>query len=362
MKNNILNVIKIFIFLVIFALLYLFLTVLKKPNSVDLENITGFYAEKKNSLDVVYIGGSACFVYYEPLRAFEKYGIASYDFAANTIQAELYKYMIEEIYTKQKPKLIIIDARAYQYRDKDQPPTSVAYRNVLTGMHMGLNRYKFIEENVPKYLKDSTGSYHFDLKMYHENMEIPSIKRAINILLDKNVNELKGFYFIPQALKMKELERKTSEELPVSDETTKILIDLLEYLKTKDTEVLFVVSPYIETKTEKANFNYVERIIKEHGYDFIDANDFDEEIGVDYNTDFYNYNHMNIFGSDKYTDFLANYIIEHYELPNRKNDQEYNDWHQLLPNFHEMEKNTKDLINDIIESDGYDENIYIKQQ
>ena len=99
MKENIYNICKIILFLLMFICLYNFLTYLKKQSSVDLNNINGFYAEQENSLDIVYLGGSAAFVYWEPLTAYQNYGIASYLFAANTIQAELYEYMLNEVFS-----------------------------------------------------------------------------------------------------------------------------------------------------------------------------------------------------------------------------------------------------------------------
>ena len=92
------------------------MTYIMKPSDIALNNIAGFYGEEEDSLDMVYIGGSACYVYYEPLRAFEQNGIASYNFAASTPQVELYKMMIKEILKSQEAEVIVIDARTLQYR------------------------------------------------------------------------------------------------------------------------------------------------------------------------------------------------------------------------------------------------------
>ena len=158
---------KILIFVIIFIFMYVFITYISKPSMVDIDNIAGLYGEDKNSLDMVYIGGSAAFVYWEALAAFEDTGMASYTYASNTMQAEFYKTMIQEILDHQNPEVILIDARAFQYRDSDQPPAEIPYRNFLTGLPFSLRRALFIEKTVPKYLKDGTKTYHFDLYKYH---------------------------------------------------------------------------------------------------------------------------------------------------------------------------------------------------
>ena len=72
------------------------------------ENVTGFYAEDNNTLDMVYIGGSAAYVYWQPLRAFNEYGFTSYDLATSTITPEAIKYYIVEAEKTQNPEHMLL--------------------------------------------------------------------------------------------------------------------------------------------------------------------------------------------------------------------------------------------------------------
>lgn len=347
-KERIVPIIKIMIFSIIFVILFVSITYIMKPFSVDLQNIGGFYGEKKKSLDVVYIGGSACFVYWEPLKAYEENGIASYNFGANRIQAETYAYLVKEVLKKQNPEVIIIDARAFQYRDVDQPPGEIAYRNVISGTPFSLERAKFIETSVKKYLHQDTLSYHFDLIKFHTRRTDFHFKASIQLMMQTYQNSLKGFYFVPKVAPIQQLDFNTEKETSVSEETTQILDELLAYLKTTNQKYLFVVSPYEERKEHKENFNFVERKIKESGYDFLDANEYAKEMKLNYNRDFYNNNHVNIFGADKYTEFLSSYLKEHYQLPDRRKDSNYKKWDELLENWHKQVDETKKTIYKLI--------------
>lgn len=342
----------IIIFILILLLFIRVLTYIMKPSNVNLNNIAGFYSEEKNSLDMIYIGGSAAFVYYEPLRAFEQEGIASYNYASNTIQAELYKTMIKEVLKTQNPEVIIIDARAFQYREKDKPPTEVAYRNVLTGMPFSLNKLEFIYENVEKYLKDGKASYCFDIIKYHRDLKGESINNQIKMAFNMYKNQLKGFYFVPKVVKLTKIENNTKNKNSVAEETEKILIDLLEYCKTTECNYLFVVSPYVEQEEHKENFNYISEIINKYGYDFLDANEFYNEMNLNFETDLYNDAHVNIFGADKYTDFLTNYLKNNYNLPDRRGDEKYQSWFDLLDDWNKQVDSTKAEINKIIQENS----------
>jgi len=337
------------IFIVISFYFFRITTYIMKPSHPSLNNIAGFYGEKKNSLDMVYIGGSAAFEYWEPLRAFESKGIASYNYGSNRVQAEAYKTMIKEVFKRQKPKLILIDARAFQYRENEQPPIEQGYRNVLTGIPLSLNKIDFISKNVKKYLNDDPLSYYFDIIKYHRDLKGEDVTNQIKMAFNIYKNPYKGFNFVPQVEAQPIIDHETNIKTPIGKETEDILINLLEFLKTTDCKYLFVVSPYVEPKNHKENFNYISEIIEQYGYNFLDCNDFIEEMNINFSTDFYNIFHVNIFGAEKYTDFLINYLMENYELPDRKDDEDYYEWIQLLENWNQKVETTKKEINKLIE-------------
>lgn len=346
MNKSIKFILRVLLFIIIFIPCFIYITYLCKPINYNLYNISGLYSEDKKSLDVVYIGGSAAFVYFEPLKAFEEYGFTTYDYACDTIQAELYKYMIKEILKNQDPEVIIIDARAFQYRDKDQVPTEVAYRNYITGMPFSINRFNLIEDVVKNYLKEDTLSYHFDIIKYHGRDGVYDYYESFKLMNNNYNNKFKGFYFVPSVEPITKTNYFTERITPVSEETNAILDDLLEYLKTTNRKYLFVVSPYEELESHKENFNYVEDKVKKAGYNFVDANDYRDEMNLNYNTDFYNYNHVNIFGAEKYTEFLSKYLVNNYNLKDRRGKSNFD---KYIDEWNDNVQNTKKEIKKIIE-------------
>lgn len=321
-----------------------------KPTSIDLKNIAGLYGERNNSLDMVYIGGSACHKYYYPLRAFENYGIASYNYSAASIQPELYKMMIKEILKSQNPKLIVIDARAFQYRKEslEQDYLEVAYRKVLTGMNPSKDKFEFIEKNIGngKYLEDEKTSYYFDIIKYHRDTKGILINDSIKMAFNLYKNPYKGADITSVVEKQQKNKKyNTNEKEPITTTSEEILMDLLKYIETTDCKYLFVVSPYIEQENEKKNFNYIEEIVTKSGHNFLDANDFYEEMNINFENDFYDHAHANIWGAEKYTDFLTQYIKQNYSLPDRK--EQYQDWNELLPNWNMQVQKTKNTNNQL---------------
>ncbi len=331
MKRNYKYILNTIVFVVIFAIYVSYMSFMLVPrNSVDFANVNGLYSEKKNSIDAVYYGGSACYVYYQPLRAYEKYGFTSYDYASNTVEPEVYQYWIKESLKTQKPDLLIIDARAFQYREKDQPPTNAAYHNAIDGLKtFSLNKLAFINKYVGRDFEDDKVEYIFNFSQYH-TAGVFSWKYAIRALLNKTPTEFKGWAYIVAQKEMERPEFETEEVQPIAKASDEILDELLNCLDKAGVKALFVISPYMETAEHKKMFNYVEKRVTERGYDFLDANEYYDDMGIDFKRDFYNESHVTVYGSEKYTDFLSEYIVNKYNLKDHRNDPYYSEWDNSL--------------------------------
>lgn len=318
---------KISLFSAVFVCIFTFYSYLFRPTSIDRQIISGFYAEKSDTLDAVYIGGSVCFVSWSPLQAYHDKGIASYNYAANTMQADTLIYCIKDVLKTQSPKLLIIDARPFQYRDGEQPPTEVAIRNTSDAMMYSMNRTDMLINIVPSVLHENVFNYLLDIAKYHDLWKNLS---KDNFLFSSNAveNRRKGFYFIANKAPVTPPAGNTLvvESVPPRDDTVAILEELLAYCKGIDPKVLFVVAPYCETNADKKVYNYAGKVIKDNGFDFIDFNDFTGQMGLDYNEDLYNKDHLSIYGAKKYTNYLAEIISEKYDLPDRRADSQYDSW------------------------------------
>ena len=340
-------VIKIVSFTLILTVVMYILSSLAKPDNHNLRNIRGLYGEKENSIDVVCIGGSSTFVYYAPVKSWVDHGIVSYDYANDSISAELYAPMIREVLKTQDPKLIVIDARAFQYRDlgywDSQPPNKVSYRNTLTGMKLSLNKIDFIRKNVGTHIEDKKLSYYFDVITYHDNIVLFN-NNTLQMLRGTFRNRFRGFFFIPEVREMPVPDCSTKEKKAVTPDTQAVLTDLLDYMDSTGRDYLFVIPPYSEIPEHKMAFNYVQEIIEQHGYPFLDCNEYVDQMHLDYTTDVYNECHVNIFGAEKYTDFLNQYLLSHYDIPDRRGDPAYTFMNDYLDDWSREVAETKEKI------------------
>lgn len=319
---------------VLFGLIFVLLSYVMRPVTNSRKNLCGFYAEKNNSLDMVYIGGSACYAFWEPLAAWNEYGFTSFNLATDAMQPQSIKYAIREALQSQSPQVFVIDLRPFQYGDLLNTEENVInmervapFRNVADNMKYSKNRVQLIREGAPA--QEPQWTYLFDIAKYHGSL--------INLINPENWKYIfnskklysKGFvYYEDAAPIIFEDTRDVTVETPLEEEINTLFIDLLEYCRQEDLEVLFIVHAYNNSVADQQKYNYMKRIIEEYGLDFLNVNDFFYEIGFDTLSDFRDTNHVNLLGADKYTSFLASYLKEHFVFNDKRQDTQYVGWNR----------------------------------
>lgn len=73
-------------------------------------------------------------------------------------------------------------------------------------------------------------------------------------------------------------------------------------------------------------FNKVAEIANENNIPFINYNDKLTDIGFDFKSDMHNSSHVNIWGANKITVYLGEFLKENYSLIDHRHDSNYAQW------------------------------------
>ena len=276
--------------------------------------VEGFYQEERDSLDAVFIGASDIYTSFMPGRAYEKYGFTSYLLASESITSEGVITAVKEVVRTQHPSLIIIEANAFLYGDSDNETNEAHVHKFFDNLPFSINKLNYINRKVPV---DNKWEYMFPLIKYHGLWtELPDRVNMMqsNFNLDlRGYNYLKGFRTTAKVFKSdtpslnSQLPYETGE-LDLDPELQQNLFDLLDYSKENNLNVIFVRAPHYVTKDtydRVKRSNKMESILKERGFSYYAFENNTAAIGIDDNRDFYNEDHMNVYGAIKFTDFLA---------------------------------------------------------
>lgn len=329
------GLIRIVAFILLFCVLLVSYSYLIRPTFLFTESLTGL-EEEEAPIDVLFVGGSSTLVYWSPLFAFERYGLSSYNLSDSAMAPALMQGMLEKALSLCNPELLVLDLRAFENFENDPATYTEGYfRTYTDSLPYSLERLKTINYAGQFVQFEFTPlTHYFDFIYYHGEW------RTIGKLnWTAGPSSLYKGQFIPNwdlASVVLNPYKEVTRRAQLSEDNITILTDLLDYIESKDLNVLCLLNAYaFEGEEERAIYNSIFDILSERDVPYVDTNMYYEEIGLDGRTDFYNVNHVNAVGAEKYTDWLARWLIENYELEDHRSDARFDFWWKEMPEFNE---------------------------
>ena len=289
------------------------------------QRVNGFFLEDKESLDLVILGASEVYADFAPGYAYEYSGVTSYLFATQANSILNYKSQLKNILSRQDPDLIVIELNGAVYGDNEQEEITKAENLHFYADNVPLDCVKldYILHTVPS----DQAEYLFPFIKYHgawEELENSQLyRRTVAQDEARGYSYLKGIlnvtdvFTTPELSFNSELGDYQDDTLPLNPVAEQALRDLLQYCKDEGLEkkVVFARFPHIVVTRNYERFqrsNRAGQIVAEYGFDYINFEaGFD---GLDESTDFYNLEHLNVYGQKKFTAFLTDYLTAHYGL------------------------------------------------
>ena len=113
----------------------------------------------------------------------------------------------------------------------------------------------------------------------------------------------------------------SNESVAPSDTALKYLEKAIQLCQSKGIDVLLTYIPYVEGK----NYDNIETIAEKYSINYL--NMFNTADIINYGTDFFDeHGHLNASGAYKMSSYLGKYIMENYNIQDRRNDKSYNKW------------------------------------
>lgn len=289
------------------------------------QTMAGFYDEPENSLDVVYVGSSNVYAYYQAPLAWNDFGYTSFSLSIPGLPMHATKYMIEEARKTQPDALYVINMNNFRRDD-----FNANYLHFSTNwMKFSMNKVKMITE-----MSKVCGVEHWTglLEIYFPLIRFHSAWNELETAsFDFTKNNLRGASVYNPYLKtvtdVSKNHHTTETRVEPDEVQMEVLTDLLDYLEENSVKALFVSVPQaIKSEEVLGQWNSIGDIIEERGFDYLNLFGEAEEIGMQFETDFYNNLHANVHGALKYTYYFGQYLTETYGLTDKRNDSRYADW------------------------------------
>lgn len=306
--------------------------------------LEGFYGEEENSLDVVFVGSSAVYSVFSPMRLWADTGIASYLYATPNQTVPMIRYILEECRKTQPDALYVIELRPMLASEEDKKNIAVDLRRLTDNMPYSLTRFWLIRKLASP---QEQLSCQLDLVKYHDNWK--QWNRSDLTFSWGSPNPLKGWNFVSVCEPIEERNwRHVNARIPVSEENEADLRALLDYCTDEGIRAVFVTTPFALSRAQAKQYNYTGDIVAEYGFEFWNMCRYVDEIGLNFGTDYYDFRHTNTLGAIKCTEWLgqrlSEYMIQEKIPMGRMSESCLADWEACLMQYEQAEAESAELI------------------
>lgn len=350
---------KILIFLILFVFIFSkvsYILGIPQDATPTVKTYNSFYKEPEDSLQVITLGNSRMTFAWNSVYFWQDTGVTSYNMSTYSQPAICIRYLMEETQKTQKDALYIVDLNSFSSeqiygmneafirRVSDCMPFSMTKVNMLNEllelypetMDRQIEKFAEDEEKVQALKSEKENSsklaYYLPFVKYHSvwnDLDKDDFEK-LNDTFKSALRSKTVFKLLPM-----ETPALTDEVATLDENQTRILGDLLSYIKENKLNVLFVSMPSYLKEDNQKQMNAVMNIVKEHGYPAINfnTNEMYQEVGLDFATDFCEKDHVNDAGSMKVMNYLSKYLTENYKLTDCRGQSGYESWDEAVTNY-----------------------------
>lgn len=263
----------------------------------------GILGEKKDSIDVLFLGDSEAVSSISPMELWNKYGFTSYVCATSGQSLyTTYRFLVRA-FQNQSPSVVVLETDAL-FQGISFQSCLLSEASIYLPIFQYHDRWKSLT------LKDFTASITYtwtdDWKGYNSSTDIKAADAAGYMIPSDHIQEIEPL-------------------------TTLYLRRIKKFCQSRSVSFLLVSTP--STK----NWNYprhngVVQVAAKENLPYLDLNLITDTLAIDWNTDTRDEgDHLNDFGAKKVSLYLGEYLKKQYVLEDRRNDSAYQSW-KLAPN------------------------------
>ncbi len=273
-------------------------------------NSKPFY-EHSEQYDILFFGTSHVRNGILPLELWMDFGYVSYNLASSGATLPMSYWSIVNALDYSEPQLLVLDCCRVSHPDIS---SGVSYVHTMTdSMPLSSNKIRAAFD-----LGGDT-SYALELlcpfSIYHARWEelsmedfSPKLSVTHGVTLSLNVA-------VPNEFAL------TDDSMALTEEMTGVayLEKIIQLCRSRNIQLLLTYLPYPATLDEVKEANGLAKLARKYGVDYINFLTMDT---VDLDTDMYDsFSHLNYSGAQKVSRYIGNYISQHYDIPDRREDE-----------------------------------------
>lgn len=291
--------------------------------------VGGFVNEPENSFDVMGFGSSHMYCTLNPLYLYEQTGIRSYVFATQQQPVSATYYYIKEALKTQKPDVIIVEALMFAV-EKEVIQEGVAH-DAIDSFPESMDKLRMIMEMNQE---DAKEHYFINFMKYHSRWKELKEEDFTFEHLDET-DPLHGYVFLGKSVEnhLVPLSYEEINAVPLREDCVNKLLEIQQLAKENDVQMLLLFSPFQMNTMQKGLFKSLHAVAEENGIDTLDMNVIYDDLDIDATKDYYDAGHFNVYGAEKASIYIGEYIMQKYGVSPGNVDDGYL-WAEDLEFYH----------------------------
>ena len=320
-----------FIFLLLFLLLINISSGIVVPKKNNSKVIKSFYDEKKETVDVVFLGTSHSYRSILPMQLWADSGISAVNLGTSSQPMIATYYLMKEAIRTQKPKVFVLEMYACIHSDyKEQKLMS--FQSAVNFIPLNSTKLSLWWEQL---------RHDFTLREQLEFL-FPVIKYHIRWteLLSEDFftdNYRKGG--MPTVKLEAQIPGEYSYDMwDLNPVVEKYLIKMCDLCRKEKIPLIVYTAPIAEDERFKMvceKINSGNHLCREKGVIVFDMQDVMKGMNIDFSSDFYNFGHLNVSGALKLTKWMQKELLQRFSLEDHRGDPRYKSWENNLPRYKE---------------------------
>lgn len=260
---------------------------------------SSYLQEKRDSVDVLFLGSSSAYCNVIPARIFENTGITSYVMAGPSQTVSLSYYYLRECLKTQKPKCVFMECSgAFYALYEDNSKANICY------MPGGINRIlaaSTCEEGIMELALYPLQEFHF--RIYSKSQDKPPEQDGVMLCGYTPLTDAR-----PQAERgIKKSGVKGGDERYLHN--LSYIQKIAELCRDEGIVCVFYIAPTMKPYADASMERLLADLPQLPCAAVEDWGNLIEEIGIDPETDWFDGIHFNQSGATKFSDYLSDYLI-----------------------------------------------------
>ena len=290
--------------------------------------LIGEYYDHAGNNDVIFIGDCEVYENFSPITLWEEYGITSY--IRGSAQQTIWQsyYLMEETFEYETPQVMIFNVLSMKY---DTPASTgrsgqrEAYnRMTLDAMRWSSSKWNAILASMTgeEWEWESLFTYLFPLLRYHDRWSQLTREDFTYWFHRDQVSD--NGYLMQTGVKpcSGEYAERPLSDYSFGDNSWYYLDRMVQLCAEHGTQLVLIKAPSLSPIWWDQWNAQIEDYAAENGLLYLNMLSFQEEIGIDWNTDTYDAGlHLNVYGAEKAASWLGNILANTCGVPDRRGDE-----------------------------------------